>query len=87
MENEKLISDQIEELELEIKAARLREKDLKSQLTKCQDKIIESSIKRDRLREELRQQKLRDTKVKIISIEESDLNRFRELLPELLKKI
>lgn len=79
---------QITALDFEVKALTNRRKELALQLSQCQDEIISNSINRERLIEELR---VIDHKNPIRPVEESpeekDLNRFKGILAELLKKV
>jgi flagellar biosynthesis chaperone FliJ len=86
--NEQELLNQILETEDELKHARLSLSDLKEKLTNAETNLIGLKLKKNRLEAQL--QKKRNEAVSVSEYEtayEEDIERFRQKLPELLKKV
>ena len=83
---EEMLIQKIEEVEVERVNARLRIAKAKREALDAESDLIEHSINKDRLIEQLRV--VRITTVDYSKTkEEKDLDRLRSIMPELLKKI
>ena len=83
---EEILIHKIEEVEVERVNARLRIAKAKQEAVDAESDLIEHSINKDRLIEQLRV--VRITTVDYSKTkEEKDLDRLRSIMPELLKKI
>lgn len=84
MSNE--LINKIQNIDFELNNAKLRLKQLKSDVIKAEDKVINLKLHKERLEEELRM--YNNSLVKVEESERSiDIERFRKVLPDLLKKI
>ena len=85
---EQELLNQISETEDELKHARLSLSDLKEKFTATETYLIGLKLKKDRLEAQL--QKQRNEAVSVSEYEtayEEDIERFRQKLPELMKKV
>jgi vacuolar-type H+-ATPase subunit D/Vma8 len=88
MTTEQELLNQISETEDELKHARLSLSDLKEKLTSTETYLIGLKLKKDKLQAQL--QKTRNEAVSATEYEtayDADIERFRQRLPELLKKV
>lgn len=84
MSNE--LINKIQNINFELNNAKLRLTQLKSDVIKAEDKVINLKLHKERLEEELRM--YNNSLVKVEESERSiDIERFRKVLPDLLKKI
>jgi hypothetical protein len=67
-------------------AAQQQMRDAKKAFTEAESLVVEHKIRLENLREQLRQYK-RNTPSSTLTLEEEDIQRFREVLPDLLKKV
>jgi phage-related minor tail protein len=84
--DEQEMLQQIADTQAAYVAAQQQMRDAKKAFTEAESLVVEHKIRLENLREQLRQYK-RNTPTSILTLEEEDLERFREVLPELLKKV
>jgi chromosome segregation ATPase len=84
--DEQEMLQQIANTQAAYESAQQQMRDAKKAFTEAESLVVEHKIRLENLREQLRQYK-RNTPTSILTLEEEDLERFREVLPDLLKKI
>ena len=87
MNNKEKLLQQIDSLKFEIKVSKSKIKEIRDLLSDHQSILIENTLKLEKIVEQLGRLDLEYPPQELLTDEELDLIRFKEALPELLKKL